>query len=97
MRTRADGVGHRTRRGVRSLQPLLVDLERFVGINEDAAGAILRSSTLHMYLLMPAVHATHLVWMHREGEVLVHASVLLPYSVGIRVDAVEGLNTVHLP
>ena len=46
---------------------------------------------LHAHLLMPAVHATHRVRVHREGEVLVHASVFPPHPVRIRVGTVEGL------
>ena len=86
-----------TRRGARLLEPLRVDLKGFVRIHKDVAVAVFRSSTLHTHLLMPAVHATHRIWMHREGEVLVHASVFPPYPVGIRVDVVAGLNTLHLP
>jgi hypothetical protein len=75
---------------------LLVDLEGFVGIDEDVAVAVFRSSAFDSHLLRPAVHATHRFRMHREGEVLVHASVFLPHPVRIRIGTMERLNALHL-
>src|SRR5713101_5856840 len=57
------------------LEPLLIDLEGFRGVDEHVTVAVCRSSMLDTHLLMPAVHTAHRVRMHREGEILVHTGV----------------------
>src|SRR5205085_9503216 len=60
----AQAIGAWRRSGL--LEPLLVDLEGFIGIDEHVTVAVFRSSTLDTHLLMPAVHTTHRVRMYRE-------------------------------
>ena len=71
-------------------------LEPNKSLDEDIAVAVFRASVLDAHLPMPAVHATHRVWMHRAGEVLVYASIFSPHPVGIWVGTAQGLNALYL-
>ena len=59
----------------RQRQPLLVDLERSVRVDNDIAVFIFRMSFLDDDLLMPAVHPGNRIGVNRESDVLVDAAV----------------------
>src|SRR6185295_18896122 len=77
----------RARRRAGLGQPLAIDLERAVGVHEDVAVAVVAARLRHGDLLVPAVLAADGVGLHREREVLVHAAVLPPHALGVRVIA----------
>src|SRR6185503_9785378 len=90
----AEAVGPRCR--ARHRQPLLVDLVRLVGVDEDIAVLVSRSRLLERHALMPAVHAADRIRLHGEREVLVDADVAPPDARAVGIAAREGPRAVHL-
>src|SRR5438093_1004430 len=86
----------RSRRGPREPEPLAVDLEGPVGVDDDVPVAIVRARLRDRHLLVPTVLAAHGIGLHREGQVLVDARVLPPDPRGVGIVARERSHALEL-
>ena len=67
-----------------------------IRIHKHIAIPVVGTCRFHAYLLVPAVHAAYRVRVDRERHVLMHAGILPPDAVRIRIVALERLHALKL-
>src|ERR1700722_12189595 len=80
----------RSRSGAGEGFPSLIDGEGEIGVDKNVAVAIFSLRLFNADHLMPTVHTAHGVGVDGKRNVLVHAGVAPPDSVGVRVGALVG-------
>src|SRR5262245_7124979 len=65
--------------------PLLVNGERLVCVNQDIAISLIGARELEAHLLVPTMHSADGIGLGSKGEVLVNSGILPPDPLRIRV------------
>src|SRR5947209_2314955 len=80
----------------RHSQPFFIDLVGLLAINKDITIDIIGLCSRDSHFLMPAMHSTDWIWMHREDQILMNPPLTPEDTRGVWIIAGERLNALQV-